>query len=40
MPARRIEIEHAKEEGVKFKFLTQPKEFILDKNGYVKKLNV
>lgn len=26
MPARRLEIEHAKEEGVKFKFLTQPAE--------------
>jgi len=38
MPARRIEIEHAKEEGVNFKFLTQPEEFVLDKNGYVKKI--
>lgn len=38
MPARRLEIEHAKEEGVKFKFLVQPIEFIGDKNGNVKKI--
>ncbi len=37
MPARRLEIEHAKEEGVKFTFLVQPKEFIGDDNGFVKK---
>jgi glutamate synthase (NADPH/NADH) small chain len=36
MPARRFEIEHAKEEGVKFEFLVQPKEFIGDENGFVK----
>ena len=28
MPARRLEIEHAKEEGVKFRFLVQPEEFL------------
>ncbi|MFA4993083.1 MAG: FAD-dependent oxidoreductase, partial [Candidatus Omnitrophota bacterium] len=28
MPARRMEIEHARQEGVKFEFLVQPKEFI------------
>lgn len=35
MPARRIEIEHAKEEGVEFKFLVQPIEFISNSNGRV-----
>ena len=38
MPARRLEIEHAKEEGVKFRFLVQPEEFIGDDNGFVKRL--
>ena len=38
MPARRPEIEHAKEEGVGFKFLVQPKELTGDKNGYVRKI--
>lgn len=38
MPARRLEIEHAKEEGINFKLLVQPKEFIGDENGFVKKL--
>jgi glutamate synthase (NADPH/NADH) small chain len=38
MPARRLEIEHAKEEGVKFKFLVQPLEFVGDENGFVKKI--
>jgi len=38
MPARRLEIEHAKEEGIKFKFLTQPKEFQPDGNGFVARL--
>jgi len=38
MPARRLEIEHAKEEGIKFEFLVQPKEFIGDENGFVRKL--
>lgn len=36
MPARRTEIEHAKEEGVKFEFLVQPKEFLGDSNNKVK----
>lgn len=39
MPARRLEIEHAKEEGVKFQFLVQPKEFKGDEPGFVKSLN-
>ncbi len=38
MPARRLEIEHAKEEGVKFKLLVKPEEFFGDENGFVKKL--
>jgi glutamate synthase (NADPH/NADH) small chain len=38
MPARRLEIEHAKEEGVKFRFLSQPVEFIGDSQGFVKKI--
>ena len=38
MPARRLEIEHAKEEGINFQFLIQPKEFIGDEMGFVKKL--
>ena len=38
MPARRLEIEHAKEEGVNFKFLTKPEEFIGDDKGFVKKI--
>jgi glutamate synthase (NADPH/NADH) small chain len=38
MPARRLEIEHAKEEGIKFEFLTQPVEFTGDKDGYVQKI--
>jgi glutamate synthase (NADPH/NADH) small chain len=37
MPARRLEIEHAKEEGIKFQMLIQPIEFLGDDNGYVKK---
>ena len=38
MPARRLEIEHAKEEGVKFKFLIQPLAFLGDDSGFVKKI--
>jgi glutamate synthase (NADPH/NADH) small chain len=38
MPARRLEIEHAREEGIKFEFLVQPKEFIGSDQGFVKKL--
>ncbi|MFA5157400.1 MAG: NADPH-dependent glutamate synthase [Candidatus Omnitrophota bacterium] len=38
MPARRLEIEHAKEEGIKFKFLVKPEEFIGDENGLLKKI--
>ena len=38
MPARRLEIEHAKEEGVKFKMLVKPEEFNGDETGFVKTL--
>jgi len=38
MPARRLEIEHAREEGIKFEFLVQPKEFMGDDQGFVQKL--
>lgn len=38
LPARRLEIEHAKEEGVKFNLLVQPLAFTGDENGYVKKM--
>jgi glutamate synthase (NADPH/NADH) small chain len=38
LPARRLEIEHAKEEGVKFKFLVKPEEFSGDDKGFVKTL--
>ncbi|MBL7151335.1 MAG: NADPH-dependent glutamate synthase [Candidatus Omnitrophica bacterium] len=38
MPARRPEIEHAREEGLQFKFLVKPEEFCADENGFVKKL--
>jgi glutamate synthase (NADPH/NADH) small chain len=40
MSARRLEIEHAKEEGLKFNMLVKPEEFTADKNGYVRKLKV
>lgn len=38
MPARRLEIEHAKEEGLKFELLVKPEEFIGDDSGFVKKM--
>ncbi|MBU2540811.1 MAG: NADPH-dependent glutamate synthase [Candidatus Omnitrophica bacterium] len=38
MPARRPEIEHAKEEGVGFEFLVKPLEFRGDKRGYIKEM--
>ena len=40
MPARRLEIEHAKEEGVKFRMLVSPKGFDGSDQGFVNKLNV
>jgi glutamate synthase (NADPH/NADH) small chain len=38
MPARRLEIEHAREEGVKFDMLVRPDEFIGDENAFVNKM--
>jgi len=38
MPARKEEIEHAREEGVQFKLLTSPVEIIADENGWVKAM--
>jgi len=35
MPARAAEIEHVKEEGINFMFLTQPVRFIGDNRGFV-----
>jgi glutamate synthase (NADPH/NADH) small chain len=39
MPARIEEIENAKEEGIEFKFLTQPVKIIGDNKGFVKSLD-
>ena len=36
LPARVEEVHHAKEEGVIFKFLTNPTEILVDENGWVK----
>ncbi len=36
MPARREEFENAKEEGIKFRFLTNPKRFVGDAKNWVK----
>jgi len=36
MPARKEEIHHAKEEGIEFIFLSNPVEFIGDKDGWLK----
>ncbi len=38
MPARREEMENAKEEGIIFKVLTYPKQFIGDERGWVKSI--
>ena len=38
MPARREEIENAKEEGIKFIFLATPVRFLGDEHGWVKKV--
>ncbi|MFH1578257.1 MAG: NADPH-dependent glutamate synthase [Candidatus Omnitrophota bacterium] len=38
MPARNEEIENAKEEGLKFRLLTQPIKIISDKDGFVQGL--
>lgn len=38
MPARRLEIEHAKEEGVKFDLLVKPEGFVGNEKGFVTKM--
>ena len=38
LPARAEEVEHAKEEGIIFKFLTNPVEIKADENGWVKSI--
>lgn len=40
LPARREEVEHAKEEGIKFLFLTNPIEIIGDDDGNSKSIKV
>ena len=40
LPARVEEVHHAKEEGVIFDLLTNPKEILVDDNGYVKGMKV
>jgi len=40
MPARKVEIEHAQQEGVIFKLLTNPVRFIADENGKLKEMEV
>ena len=37
LPARKEEVEHAEEEGIIFKTLTNPVEVLGDENGYVKR---
>lgn len=38
LPARAEEVEHAKEEGINFKFLTNPTEITADENGWAKSV--
>lgn len=38
LPARREEVHHAKEEGIKFMMLSNPVEIVGDGNGWVKKI--
>ncbi len=40
MPARKMEIEHAEEEGVIFDFLTNPLKFYPDQQGFLGKIEV
>ncbi len=40
LPARAEEVHHAKEEGVIFDLLTNPKEILVDEKGYVKGMKV
>lgn len=38
LPARKEEIEHAKEEGIKFNFLLSPVEIVSDQDGWAKQI--
>ena len=40
LPARRMEVEHAKEEGIVFDLLTNPKEILIDESNNVIGMNV
>lgn len=40
MPARKEEIHHAKEEGIEFIYLSNPVEFVGDKNGWLTGVKV
>ena len=40
LPARVEEVHHAKEEGIIFDLLTNPKEILVDENGWVKGIKV
>lgn len=40
LPARVEEVHHAKEEGIVFDLLTNPKEILVDENGWVKGMRV
>ncbi|MTK06456.1 MAG: NADPH-dependent glutamate synthase [Hungatella sp.] len=40
LPARAEEVHHAREEGIIFDLLTNPKEILVDENGYVKGMKV
>ncbi len=40
LPARVEEVHHAKEEGIQFHLLCNPKEILVDENGWVKGLRV
>ncbi len=40
LPARKAEVEHARDEGIKFQLLTNPKEIIVDDNNNVIGLKV
>ena len=38
LPARKEEVEHAKEEGIQFRFLTNPLEILADDQGWVRSI--
>ncbi len=39
MPARRLEIHHAREEGIRFEFLTQPFRFCGEERGFLRQIH-